>query len=567
MLEDLSTLDSIELALPSIDEYVTFLNDYPFIHTLLSFEVFCRDYTDLFPAEWLELESTITIDTVMDLFAHYRQHFTASDLVHSSSAPPPVSYHSALPHTIPDSLKQFIARCIHLSPPQEPSNPPPKIDSLSFSSISMKEKKYKQIERLISVISSLKTRHTTSSTSPTSRPHVIDVGGGVGHLGRALAHAGFNTTVIEQSEQLTERGKQLLTQKRLMKPSISTDGVDQHRPGMLTPASVSFSTQTITAEWTPLFIDTHPHTIVSAVHACGDFGSTVVRAVSKYGSEPVDTIVEQQQTLWLVHLPCCFHSLTDCGFPVSSEANRLIMASETKNTVLTPQIRHDLLNLACQDVSVNLTHDKEGISKVMMSRGRRDLLQIIVEDVITATVEANIDIDIDIAGPLRRILFPKRSRLPPTASAFPAYLLKQGKAISKRILNSDRLEIDILKSKLNLDPMIQGFDDGSIVEQHLHAVIQRLYGDIDATGFEDTAIWFYNTVLFRDTDVGPSGFKQLLFRHLLLTFCSRALEGFIVKDRVELLLESSVDASVILLCTPRLTPRNMCIIARARKRL
>ncbi len=144
----------------------------------------------------------------------------------------------------------------------------------------VKEKKRHEIQRIIPTVKMFK------SIIPFN--HVIDIGGGVGHLARTLAHYhGIETYTFDMEKQFQEQGKQRAKKFRLL-PIAKPLHFVNIRFGDAKKESV---------EEKKLQEIVHANAFVVGLHTCGNLANKVIQTSMEF------------KTRGLLSFGCCYHKL------------------------------------------------------------------------------------------------------------------------------------------------------------------------------------------------------------------------------------------------------------------
>lgn len=182
------------------------------------------------------------------------------------------------------SFGLFVSEAMTLSAIEVSSNSSvPHFEEWAFNGI--KKKKRHEIEHIIPIIEKLHQSHPIGQ--------VVDIGGGVGHLSRIIAHyANIDAISIDRNIEFQEIGKKRLEKYRKLPGSKN-----------VTFIRGEFSDQTTEKNFTSVFL---PNSLCLGLHTCGPLANTLIKTTVNYRCQCV------------LSFGCCYHHLDpQKDFPIS----------------------------------------------------------------------------------------------------------------------------------------------------------------------------------------------------------------------------------------------------------
>ncbi len=156
----------------------------------------------------------------------------------------------------------------------------------------VKKKKKHEIQKIASILKKIKT--------DTQFSHVIDIGGGVGHLSRILSHYhSIPTYCIDRNADFQKIGRERLLKYRKMKDSCDVSFVNMNF-GDEKKTQADKSAETLKSIFTP-------EAFTLGLHTCGSLANILIQKSL------------ENKTAGLLSFGCCYHGLNpNKDFPLSS---------------------------------------------------------------------------------------------------------------------------------------------------------------------------------------------------------------------------------------------------------
>ncbi len=189
-----------------------------------------------------------------------------------------------IPPELPEDLRAWLGQIAALTELPVAARPPADLPAPSWVKIG--QKKQHEIERLAPLVA--------QTAEHSDLRHVVDVGGGVGHLAQVLAHHyQLSVTSLDMDEMLQHAGKHWQSVKW---------------PG--SPHAVDFRAHRLERDDLHFRSLLTPHTLSTGLHTCGPLADHQIAAVVQAGAA-------------LVNLGCCYHKIPPSELPRSQVAREL----------------------------------------------------------------------------------------------------------------------------------------------------------------------------------------------------------------------------------------------------